>query len=101
VYKTSDRNGLDPPFREAAEFLRERLRQAHRRYREKAQISSALATDFRRPLPGADRVAAHALRHTLRLEIEALRNYVQILRRYRDFVIRGIPPPDLEVEEDD
>jgi hypothetical protein len=93
--KPTEHNGIDP-FNAWVELLRDRVKHARRRYKEKALVSAALAAEWWRLPPGADPVAWLAFRQTLQLETEALRRYMQALSMYRKLVIDGIPPPEQE-----
>lgn len=91
----AQRDGVDPSST-LAEVWRDKLKNAHRRYKEKAVISAALATEYRRLLPRLDPVSNLAFRWTLQLESQALLRYVQTLKIYTDLVVDGIAPPEHE-----
>jgi hypothetical protein len=96
--KPAECDGVDPSSGALVDLWRERVKHALSRYQEKAVISHALATEYRRLLPKADRVTGSAFRRTLSLENDARRRYMQVLRVYMDLVMRGIAPPEEDSE---
>jgi len=80
-----------PSRRELEAQWRERVNHARLRYREQAAICEALMAQRVRT-PVADPDGAFALQHALRVESQALQEYMWALRTFTDLVVHGIVP---------